>query len=276
MTYFDIDQLKNKRSFIYEYLIKKKYQNLLNLLFELNISKYDLKKLRLVIKELILTSLNIYYKKKFKKINKYLDFYSKEISAMPNITPNGNIMPRKEIIIFYKRIHSILEKILNKNFKNSYNYTTRPYVLYKNPNSPFKKRERATNKWHTDVWAGHNLSSIGFIFVDGDFKNNCVKVSIPNKIKSNFLKEVKKYNDGKSLYSSKTFLKKCNLSKLYIMDNLLLHKTCMNKNSKARIGLQFGINFNYKFIKKKKYNMIQKSKLNCLSHIKFLEKKSLL
>jgi hypothetical protein len=115
-------------------------------------------------------------------------------------------MPRKEIIIFYKRIHSILEKILNKNFKNSYNYTTRPYILYKNPNSAFKKRDRATNNWHSDVLAGHNLSSIGFIFVDGDFKNNCVKVSILSKIKSNFLKEVKKNNYGKSLYSSKTIL----------------------------------------------------------------------
>jgi hypothetical protein len=60
------------------------------------------------------------------------------------------------------------------------------------------------------------------------------------------------------------------------MDNLLLHKTYINKNSKARIGLQFGINFNYKFIKNNKYRIIQKSKLNYPSHIKFLEKKSLL
>jgi hypothetical protein len=278
MSYLNVNKykkIKSERKLIYDHLAKKKYKNLLNLLFEIKISNYDLKRLRLVIKELILTSLNIYYKKKFDSVNKYLDFYRKYISGLPNITPNGNIMPRRELLIFYKKLHTILERILKKSLTNSYNYLTRPYILYKDPNSPFKKKDRATNKWHTDLWAGHNLSSIAFILIDGDYKNNCLSVSFPKNIKSTYFNKIKKYDYGKNLYSSRIFLKKCNNSKLYIMDNLLLHKTHLNKYSRPRVGIQFGINFNWKVIKNSKYEIFKKSKLNSASYLKTLGKKSL-
>ena len=109
------------------------------------------------ISNLIYKSLDIYYHKKFVRKKNFLSAYLNEISLLPNITPNGAIKPKKEIIkefnVFHKSVVNLFKKIgIYKNIYKAMNVSIR--IKKGLENHAIKKRPYATSKIHSDSWSG--------------------------------------------------------------------------------------------------------------------------
>ena len=80
---------------------------------EIDLKKAELLKIRKLISIYILKNINIFFKKKFKKLK---NLRSKEsyLLKLPNITPNGVIKLKKETINEFKDIQMEVLKIFEK------------------------------------------------------------------------------------------------------------------------------------------------------------------
>ncbi len=279
----DLELLKirgNHYKSLFNFLNKKKikYKKHL-LLYEISISKNDLLKLKSLVNNYIKVSLEKFYKIKIVKQKSYLKKFKFQILNLPNITPNGVIVPKKENIISYYKLQNFvfnlcskyyLEKISNKielcevrlMRSNRFNYNN--------------KRSYSSSKIHSDTWSGNPCDSKVVFFIDGD-KNNTIEFLKPINIDKSFFEKKKNYESAIKKYGSKK-IKNLNHKKLTIFDQACLHRT-KNKNTNLRISLDFGITL--KSIKKKKViskrykKRFLKKKINISNLKKILDLKSI-
>ena len=74
----------------------------------------SLDKLRDMVNLYLLTSLEAFYKSHSFNMNDNLfDNCMKEILGLPNITPNGLILPKKQTYLAYNQIHAAIVEIIN-------------------------------------------------------------------------------------------------------------------------------------------------------------------
>lgn len=251
------------RSSIYNDLNKSIYlKNKDRLLF-----KFDMKKCKKEIEEIkknvikvIFKSLNVYYKKKFIYKKNFLNFYKEQIFSLPNITPNGALQPKKEIVNEINKFHLSFVKLIKKigiykNINKAMHAVIR--IRVEKDNNKLSKRSYSASKLHTDAWSGFTLDAIAMIMLFGDIDKNYVEFYMPTNFKKNILKKLKDYNQGKKLFKKVKYLAKSEKDELIIFDQLCLHRTMQKKNSGPRISLDMGLDI--KKIKKK-YNFLKKSK----------------
>jgi len=227
------------------------------------------------ISNLIYKSLDIYYHKKFVRKKNFLSAYLNEISLLPNITPNGAIKPKKEIIkefnVFHKSVVNLFKKIgIYKNIYKAMNVSIR--IKKGLENHAIKKRPYATSKIHSDSWSGMALDSVAIIMLIGDISNNTVNCYEPIDFKVNILKKMEKYDLGKKYYKKIKHIAKIKKNELVIFDQLCLHKSIISKNAGPRISIDVGIDWkkeknNYNFQKKsKRYEVFSNEKWNDLNY----------
>lgn len=249
------------------------------ILYKFSIKDKELLDIKKSIKELILNNLKIYFKKKnlIKSSEKnYLYKYKKHIIKLPNITPGGLIQPRKEIAIYYNKVHKNLIKILkSKKIIKEFHSCSRINIRFKDGVKINKFRKYSTFKAHSDSWNGHTVSSIFMLGIEGDVSNNTVQYFKPIKFKKNFLETKKSFNEGKKIYQGKKYLGKLEKNQIVILDQLCLHKTDIS-NPNPRVSIDFAIDLKkafksktifkkniikYKYFKSKNWVKINHSKL---------------
>lgn len=271
-------RIYKSRSSIYNRLrLSESIKDDKGILVKINLVKYksEIKTIKKNISNLIYKSLNIYHRKKFIKKKNFLNAYTNEISLLPNITPNGAIRPKREIIkeynIFHKSVVNLFKKIdIFKNIDKAMNVVIR--IKKGAENHTIKKRSYATSKVHSDSWSGMALDSVAMIMLFGDISNNTVDCYEPIDFKENILKKMKKYDHGRKYYKKLKHIAKVEKDELVIFDQLCLHKSSIGKNAGPRISIDVGIDWkkeknHYSFQKKsKRYEIFSSRKWDDLNY----------
>ena len=241
----DIEFL-NKRLKLYKPLyssLKKKnikYKEY-SILGEIFINLKDQLQIKNLVNRYIVDSVEAFYGIKIKYGSSILRKYEKEILGLPNITPNGVIVPKKENLMSYFNIQSFIYKLSSKYCLNNIVDKTElceVRLMRSNKHNYNSHRSYASSKIHSDTWSGNPCDSKVALFIDGD-KNNTINFYKPKKIDKLFFKKKKSYDQAIKKYGF-VKLKQFEPKSLTIFDQTCLHKT-MNKNKGLRLSLDFGI-----------------------------------
>ena len=215
------------------------------ILLKFKLKKKDIIVIENQIKKIILKSLKIYHNKPFKDKKNLISFYEKDIFSLPNITPNGELKPIKEIIKEYNQLHLIIVRLLNK--LNLLKYIAKASLINirikkGGKNNFIDKRDYSTTKVHSDSWNGEVIDSKLMLMVLGDMNKNYVQFFKPINCKKNILKKLKNFDKGSNYYEKLINLGHIKKNQLVIFDLLCLHKTYI-ATKKSRVSLDLGVDW---------------------------------
>lgn len=213
-------------------------------------------------------------KKLFNRLTKISKNYLKKCREYKfcNMTPNGKLMPKKEIENEVNDMVKIFRDIiLSLNLDHKIRNWVIPAIRYKTGkiNHDNKNRSSRSELPHSDTWAGWDENSILLqIPLLGDVKNNIVNFfEMPVNFSKKWMKKMK-FNSGIKLASQcKEINHHYKLGYIYIADISVVHKTKRNFKSKSRLSIDIPIILNSK--KKKiaynfRNNLISKNKIKLL------------
>jgi hypothetical protein len=167
-------------------------------------------------------------------IEKFFKTYKEKIMGLQNITPNGLLLPKIEILnsinFFNKAVFALIEHIGLK----GHGEIACPVNLRLNfgigRGAEANARPKSSTFWHTDIWAGQNANELMVhtpIF--GDFKKNGIAAALPPaSFFPDFIKALPSYEAGSPVTAGLDAVAKRPVMKpgrSYIFDSFLLHKT---------------------------------------------------
>lgn len=188
-----------------------------------------------------------------------------------NMTPNGKLMPKKEIeSSFNDIVITFRDIILSLNINHLIKKWTIPAIRYKeeNINKLNIKRSSRSELAHSDAWAGWGEDAVLLqIPILGDTINNRVNYyDLPDDFNKTWMK---KY----SFEKAQKFAKKCKKINhhykkgyIYLADISVIHSTHRRKNSKPRMSIDIPLIISSKknYDKKFENEIISKSTMNKL------------
>jgi hypothetical protein len=173
-----------------------------------------------------------------------LKAYSEDILKLPNMTPNGLVLPKKDNFLAYNQLHKTVCKIF-KTFNIDEHVATihAPIniriISGKPSNADF--RPRASSKLHSDIWAGEFTNTVMlFLTALGDVENNGIEFyEPPYRFYTEFCKPLNDYLEGSCLEKESTRYN-CRLQDgfAYFTDPFLLHRT-IKKSPDLRLSIDF-------------------------------------
>lgn len=183
----------------------------------------------------------------------FIKKYSSYLLELPNITPNGLVLPKKEIVMSYnlllKSISNLYSDIgLDKTCVSA----ACPINLRINFGTKMKsgvtERPKSSTIWHSDIWAGQNSNEVMLhtpIF--GDFVKNGILLALPpQNFFPHFVKNLDSFSEGQCLYkdfSDGIYNPEMRIGYSYLVDSFLLHKT-LNADESFRGIVSFPIRVN--------------------------------
>ena len=167
-------------------------------------------------------------------IEAFFKKYKKKIMKLPNITPNGLLLPKIEIlnsVNFLNKAVFILMEFLGLQDTGD---IACPVNLRLNfgvdRSSEANARPKSSTFWHTDIWAGQNANELMVhtpIF--GDFKKNGIAIAVPpDGFFPDFVKDLPSYEHGLPVTAGLDAVASrpvMQVGRSYIFDSFLLHKT---------------------------------------------------
>ncbi len=187
-------------------------------------------------------------------IKKFFKTYKEKIMHLPNITPNGLLLPKIEILnsinFLNKAVFSLMEYI---GLKGQCDIAC-PVNLRLNfgvdRSAEANARPKSSTFWHTDIWAGQNANELMVhtpIF--GDFKKNGIAAALPPaEFYPTFIKTLPSYEDGLPVTADLDAVAHqpaMKVGRSYIFDSFLLHKT-VSKGEDMRGIVSFPIKLKHK------------------------------
>jgi hypothetical protein len=170
--------------------------------------------------------------------------YSDAILALPNRTPNGLILPRRETCQSFNLVHQSLANSvqsvgLNACF-SAFQMPCNVRVIGGATNENADRRSYSSAKRHTDVWNGEPLSSILFnIPVLGDTEAADLRFFEPEAFPQEFQTLLDDYSlGGEIAKSAHEYPARFQLGSIYLSDSLSLHQT-VKRSSALRVSLDF-------------------------------------
>ena len=167
-------------------------------------------------------------------IEKFFKAYKEKIMGLPNITPNGLLLPKIEVLnsinFLNKAVFALMEYIGLKgqcdiacpvNLRLNFGLDRSPEA---------NARPKSSTFWHTDIWAGQNANELMVhtpIF--GDFKKNGIVAALPPaNFFPDFVKALPSYEDGLPVtgeLDAVAHQPTMKVGRSYVFDSFLLHKT---------------------------------------------------
>ena len=225
----------------FEIFNTKKFKIISPLIISSKIEKKLLKKFnKSIIRYLSKSAINSYNLKTEKSI---LNYYNKNQNNLSFITPNGAVVPKKETSeefnIITKNFIKIIESLNIQKKIIKLHFPLNIRIKFSSIPLSFYKRDRATEKPHSDSWAGESSNCVNFhIPIFGDVNNNKMEFYGPTKLNENWLRPLKNFQSGDKY---RKYFKKVKFntqkSNIIISDFATLHKTIRKKNCKTRISL---------------------------------------
>lgn len=205
------------------------------------------------------TALNVYLwacltqsfpEKPFALTNDMLRDYEADVLKLPNVTPNGLILPKRENMLAF----NLLQKEANAAFEAlgmndkiaRVQFPLNVRLQSGAPNAQSAARARASTKPHSDIWAGDPASGIlVFLSVLGDPKNSGIRFFEPKAFPLSFVRPLEDYNEGAPLIEGARELASFDERGWFLADPYLIHQT-----TKSGSGTRISIDF--RFIPKQK------------------------
>lgn len=189
-------------------------------------------------------TLSIWYNKPYViRTDKQLHNSIKDIMGLPNLTPNGNIIPKKETAKYYTKIQQEVNNCLKQlNIFHKIDKFVCTNIMVKFPinDSKILNRPHYTGKMHSDAWPGHVGDAIMMAGILGDIEGSTVEYFKPINPHDNFLELASSYDEGNTRYDDIEYIGKMVSNKFVVMDQACLHRTKFLNNSKTRVSINFG------------------------------------
>lgn len=180
----------------------------------------------------------------FVMANDVLERYSEDVLALPNRTPNGLLLPRKETFVSFNLVQqalamAIVELTLDRPFE-SFQSPCNVRIVSGKPDSELDSRPYASSKIHTDVWYGEPLRSILFnLPLLGNPAAVAMEFFEPTAFPAEFQHPLGDYEDGRAVSETAERLPmRFDLGVLYVSDSLSLHQTVRRENG-IRLSLDW-------------------------------------
>lgn len=176
--------------------------------------------------------------------NSILSEHASEIIALPNRTPNGVLLPRRDTFQSFNLIHQALAGVIEgSGLLEAFSFIQIPCnvrIVNGAPDPAADARSYASSKMHTDVWNGEPLSSILFnIPVLGDPEAVDLRFYEPRTFPIEMRRLLDDYTLGKTVTETAAeYPAKFEMGNMYISDALSLHKT-LRVQSTLRVSLDF-------------------------------------
>ena len=207
----------------------------------------SLDKLRDMVNLYLLTSLEVFYKShSFNRHDNLFDNCMKEILGLPNITPNGLILPKQQTFIAYNQIHSAIVDIINVlNLETHIKAVHAPVnvrLVNGTPNPTVDARPRASVKMHSDMWAGEPANAIMvFLPIFGEFGKIGIKWVEPRAFPVSLMRPLDDFDEGLSLVENGIeYDASFNPGDIVIADPFVLHAT-----QKDFCGMRLSLEFRF-------------------------------
>lgn len=179
------------------------------------------------------------------------EMYTKESFLLPfflpNVTPNGLMLPKKEVFLEFNLLHKcvvgILKSLKIDDFIDLVHLPLSVRIIDGVFDKSKESRRYATTKLHTDIWNGDSADALGIFFpVLGDVQGNSVEFFEPDEVEmKEWIKVLPDYQDGHSLLESSRKYDFCwDTSHVYFTDPFLLHRT-IKSGSGMRVSVDFRI-----------------------------------
>lgn len=166
-----------------------------------------------------------------------------DILNLPNVTPNGLILPKRENFLSF----NIIQKVVISIFKDLAleQWVDKVHVpanvrVVSNRKEQYYNRPRATTKLHVDVWAAEPAHAIIlFIPLFGDFLKTGVEFFEIKDFPADLIKPLNDYSEGAHLQDQATqYAVVLRPGNIYFSDSLLLHRT-ITRGGGPRLSIDF-------------------------------------
>lgn len=171
-----------------------------------------------------------------------LEDHADLITALPNVTPNGIVLPKLETYVSHMLLHrQVVEIFEASGFPQHVEAIQAPInvrLVSGKPDAAIDGRPRASAKFHTDIWAGEPASGfMVFLPVLGDTENIGIKWVEPASIPQEFRQSIADFEQGRHLIDDgTTYRSEFRNGDIILSDPLLIHATQKNGGN-LRISL---------------------------------------
>ncbi|MBH09660.1 MAG: hypothetical protein CMG74_04755 [Candidatus Marinimicrobia bacterium] len=180
---------------------------------------------------------------KLKNEKQLIDYYNLNQKNLNFITPNGAVVPKKETSkefnLITRNFVNIVKSLKINNYIIKFHIPLNIRIKFRKIPKSYYSRDRATEKPHSDSWAGESSNCVNLhIPIFGDINNNKMEFYHPRKLDEKWLRPLKNFQTGEKYI--KYFKKVRFITKkgnLIISDFATLHKTVRKKNCNTRISL---------------------------------------
>lgn len=207
----------------------------------------DHKRIRSALNVFLWTCLNASYPERYFQLSDdMLKSYEQEILSLPNVTPNGLILPKKENYLAYnylqKEASAAFAKLGFGKGISRVQYPINIRMQNGRPNPAIDNRARASVKLHSDIWAGDPASAaLCFLCLLGDpLTSSGIRFFKPSKFPLSMARALDDFNDGAALMEGTVELPQFDARGWYMADSYLIHQTTKN-GSGVRISIDFRI-----------------------------------
>jgi hypothetical protein len=170
--------------------------------------------------------------------------HARAILALPNRTPNGVVLARRETFHSFNMVHQALaDAVEAAGILSSFSLFQLPCnvrVISGAADPQADKRSYASAKMHTDVWNGEPTSSILFnIPVLGDTQGVDLRFFEPTEFPENLRSLLRDYTLGREVAeSAEEYPAVFEMGRMYVSDALSLHQT-VKRRPTLRVSLDF-------------------------------------
>ena len=160
-----------------------------------------------------------------------LEAYETAVLALPNKTPNGLLLPRRETFLSFNLVQQALAATmvslkLDRSFE-AFQSPCNVRIVSGAADAKADSRPYASSKIHTDVWYGEPLCSILFnLPLLGNSGAVAMEFFEPESFPPEFQKSLSDYENGRKIAESAERLPmQFDIGTLYVSDSLSLHQT---------------------------------------------------
>jgi hypothetical protein len=171
--------------------------------------------------------------------------YGADVATLPNLTPNGLILPKRENLAGFNMLQK--EAIAAFDAIGISDRIARVQcpvnIRLQSGHSEIKvdRRPRASSKPHSDIWAGEPSSGIlVFLSLLGDPSLSGIHFYQPRAFPISFVRALENFDEGLPLMEGATEIGRFDNSGWFLADSYVLHRTV-----KAGTGLRISLDFRF-------------------------------
>jgi len=171
---------------------------------------------------------------------------ARDLFALPNVTPNGLVLPKEPNFLSYNILHKTISRIFKswqiEDWAQSIHVPINVRLVSGNIKSAVLDRPRATTKVHSDIWAAEPANCVMiFLAVFGDYARTGIEFFEPRTFPNEFMRPLDDFREGQVLMDDAVrYDFSYPVGTVLLSDPFLLHRTMTNDGG-PRLSLDFRV-----------------------------------